>query len=31
MTVGQLKDKYRQVFGEESRSSHKLFLLRCIG
>jgi len=22
MTVGQLKDKYRQVFGEETRSNH---------
>jgi len=26
MTVGQLKDKYRQVFGEETRSNHKQFL-----
>jgi len=24
MTVGQLKDKYRNVFGESSRSNHKL-------
>jgi hypothetical protein len=30
MTVGQLKDKYRQVFGEESRSNHRQFLLRRI-
>jgi hypothetical protein len=30
MTVGQLKDRYRDVFGEPSRSNHKLFLLRRI-
>src|SRR5437870_12973920 len=30
MTVGQLKDKYREAFGEESRSSHKQFLFRRI-
>lgn len=30
MTVGQLKDKYFEVFGEESRSSHKQFLFRRI-
>jgi len=23
LTVGQLRDKYREVFGEESRSNHK--------
>ena len=28
MTVGQLKDKYRDVFGESSRSNHKQFLFR---
>ena len=26
MTVGQLRQKYLQVFGEESRSNHKQFL-----
>jgi hypothetical protein len=30
MTVGQLKDKYREVFGEKSRSYHKQFLVRRI-
>src|SRR5262245_47912998 len=30
MTVGQLKDKYREAFGEESRSNHKQFLFRRI-
>ena len=30
MTVGQLKDKYRDVFGESSRSNHKQFLFRRI-
>ena len=30
MTVGQLKDKYREVFGEESRSNHKQFLFRRV-
>ena len=30
MTVGQLKDKYREVFCEESRSNHKQFLFRRI-
>jgi hypothetical protein len=30
MTVGQLKDRYRDVFGEASRSDHKQFLLRRI-
>lgn len=30
MTVGQLKDKYREVFGEASRSNHKQFLFRRI-
>ena len=29
-TVGQLKVKYRAVFGQESRSNHKQFLLRRI-
>ena len=27
-TVGQLKVKYREVFGQESRSNHKQFLMR---
>ena len=27
-SVGQLKAKYREVFGEESRSNHKQFLVR---
>jgi hypothetical protein len=30
MTVGQLKLKYAEVFGEETRSSHKQFLFRRI-
>src|SRR5262245_41950832 len=30
MTVGQLKQKYRDVFGETSRSNHKQFLFRRI-
>ena len=30
MTVGQLKDKYREVLREESRSNHKQFLFRRI-
>jgi len=30
MTVGQLKDQYRAVFGEETRSNHKQFLFRRI-
>ena len=30
MTVGQLREKYRQVFGEETRSHHKQFLFRRI-
>jgi hypothetical protein len=30
MTVGQLKDKYQEVFGEASRSGHKQFLFRRI-
>jgi len=30
MTVGQLKDKYREVFGDESRSNHKQFLFRRV-
>ena len=30
MTVGQLKDRYRDVFGEISRSNHKQFLFRRI-
>jgi hypothetical protein len=29
-TVGQLKVKYRVVFGQESRSNHKQFLMRRI-
>jgi hypothetical protein len=29
-TVGQLKAKYREVFGDESRSNHKQFLVRRI-
>ena len=28
LTTGQLKEKYREVFGEESRSNHKQFLVR---
>jgi Protein of unknown function (DUF2924) len=30
MTVGQLKTKYQEVFGEMSRSNHKQFLFRRI-
>jgi hypothetical protein len=30
MTVGQLRQKYTEVFGEESRSNHKQFLFRRI-
>ena len=30
MTVGQLKDKYLDVFGGETRSNHKEFLFRRI-
>ena len=30
MTVGQLRQKYIEAFGEESRSSHKQFLFRRI-
>jgi len=30
MTVGQLKKKYAEVFGEETRPHHKHFLFRCI-
>src|ERR1035441_3820497 len=30
MTVGQLKEKYREAFGEVSRSNHKQFLFRRI-
>ena len=30
MTVGQLKDKYLEAFGESSRSNHKQFLFRRI-
>src|SRR5437764_8412934 len=30
MTVGQLKVKYRDVFGEDSRSNHKQFLFRRV-
>jgi hypothetical protein len=30
MTVGQLKEKYQDVFGESSRSNHKQFLFRRI-
>ena len=30
LTTGQLKEKYREVFGEESRSNHKQFLVRRI-
>ncbi len=30
MTVGSLREKYREVFGEESRSNHKQFLIRRI-
>lgn len=30
MTVGRLREKYREIFGEESRSNHKQFLIRRI-
>jgi len=30
MTTAQFKDKYREVFGEETRSNHKQFLFRRI-
>jgi len=30
MTVGQLKEKYREAFGETSRSNHKQFLFRRV-
>ena len=30
MTVGQLKMRYREVFGEDTRSNHKQFLFRRI-
>jgi DUF2924 family protein len=30
MTVSQLRQKYLEVFGEESRSNHKQFLFRRI-
>jgi len=30
LTVGQLKDKYREAFGEDTRSNHKQFLFRRI-
>jgi hypothetical protein len=30
MTVGQLRERYRELFGEESRSSNKQFLFRRI-
>ena len=30
LTVGQLKDRYREVFGEDTRSNHKQFLFRRI-
>lgn len=30
MTVSQLREKYIEVFGEESRSNHKQFLFRRI-
>src|SRR5450759_1859737 len=30
MTVGQLKEKYHEVFGEDSRSNHKQFLFRRV-
>ena len=31
MTVGQLRDKYLDVFGEETRARHKVFLQKRIG
>ena len=30
LTTGQLKDRYREVFSEESRSNHKQFLVRRV-
>jgi hypothetical protein len=30
LTTAQLKEKYREVFGEQSRSNHKQFLFRRI-
>lgn len=30
MTVWRLKEKYREVFGESSRSNHKQFLFRRV-
>lgn len=30
MTVGELREKYREVFGEDSRSNHRQFLIRRI-
>jgi hypothetical protein len=30
LTTAQLKEKYREVFGEESRSNHTQFLFRRI-
>lgn len=30
MTVRELRGRYREVFGEESRSNHKQFLFRRI-
>src|SRR5438552_3790377 len=30
MTVGRLKEQYREAFGEESRSNHKQYLLRRV-
>ncbi len=30
LTVGQLKNRYREIFGEASRSNHKQFLFRRI-
>jgi len=30
LTTGQLKERYREVFGEETRSNHKQFLFRRI-
>ena len=30
LTTAQLKDKYRDVFGEDSRSNHKQFLFRRV-
>jgi hypothetical protein len=30
MTVGQLKTRYREIFGEDSRSNHRQFLFRRV-